>query len=175
MHSHSPFVAAVLVALSIPFAAVHADDAAWSPSEAEVDSIAKTQLALYDLETVVGQLVTPVSVRDAIEVIGRQKLRWSGHSGPAQMGGRKIRDAEQIYEVIAPELDGLGYVVVFRGDELHRPDGVVKKAMVGFRTPAGRIYYADLWFVKDHDVKTKAGEPGATDNPDDAQRLREDL
>jgi hypothetical protein len=89
--------------------------------------------------------------------------------------------AKTVFSVVTPALRAHRYVVEFEGEDLSKGDSVVVRVRIGYQVPLGGTYYADPewegWQAvppKPSKQKETEGEPGATDNPDDAQHSRED-
>jgi len=138
-------------------AALSADavgDTAPGDSAAEEARFA-AQNELSTLEAAVAVLDYPLSFSAAIEKLGGKKvLVWSfGTSG----GPKNARRSQQFFEVITPHLKDKGYVVVLEGDHFDGMDSSVTKVAVGYRTPLGSFYFADLRdeIAVLHDAKKK--------------------
>ena len=160
------FLCAVIV---FAMSAVYADSDSANLKGDDLDPKSAMQFELVELENAVALLKLPLPLNDAMQAIGKDRIRWSERSGVRY---KEYRRDWLVFDVTSPALKDQLYVVVFEAEQITETNPIITRVSVGYQTPAGWIYFADLRDAQR--ILKKDGEPGATDNPDDAHRLRED-
>lgn len=131
------FLGIILVLIAVISFAQAADQSS-KPTETFEDSDARDEL--WKFETLIASLKYPLTVAEVnTKLGGSSKIKWC-----CTHGGSGERKSRMEFDIITPKLKGLGYMVVFSGRELVEDSSEVSKVLLGFRTPLGGIYYADL-------------------------------
>jgi len=100
------------------------------------------QNELGDLEAAVAVLDCPLTFAEAIKKLGgNDKLQWLHSTDRSYKTGRCF---QQVFLVVTPHLKEKGYVIVFEGEAIEKGTSLVTRVLVGFRTPLGDIYFANL-------------------------------
>ena len=120
----------------------------------EVDPSFDARNELFELQTAVAAIKTPIQLRAALEMLhSSEKLKWCcTRSG--SIGGASNTDIQ--YSVVAAPLKDRGYFVVFSGRSIEE-DGVVTRLRFAYQTPLGELYYADLEYLKQNAISKKRG------------------
>lgn len=106
------------------------------------DEWEQAQDELLAVERTIATMPFPLRLREAVDRIGgTRRVEWMRS---ADFGHREYRRAQMVYAIVSPALKGKGYVVVFEARTLDNEDDEVEGAFVGFRTPLGGVYFADL-------------------------------
>lgn len=101
---------------------------------------------LRGLESAAASTLFPTTLGDVYRRLGgRENFQWccTIYGGPE--GARRTI---LLFSIETMHLKGKGYVLEITGEEVNNDMSVISAARVGFRTPLGRIYYADSEQVK---------------------------
>ncbi|ATC64436.1 hypothetical protein CMV30_10990 [Nibricoccus aquaticus] len=109
-------------------------------TDAALEISADAMNELWEFESLIASLKYPLTVAESnAKLGGSSKIKWC-----CTHGGSGERKSRMEFEIITPRLKGLGYMIVLSGRELVEDSSEVSEVLLGFRTPLGGIYYADL-------------------------------
>jgi len=109
-----------------------------SPVEYAAVEMAAAKEELLAIEATAAQIKYPIRFGAARELFGGERtLKWI-------WGVLKKGRSKEVFEIVTPHLRSKGYVVVFEGEDLTDPNMEVSRISVGYYTPLGRLYLADL-------------------------------